>query len=199
MKKSSKKKKLKPLGLYLGTAIMAVSVSLLLFTYFPMLSSYMQPPVGIKHYTDHQYHLIIPKINAEGIITTEVDPWNQASYLPQLQKGIAHTKGTPLPGEMGTSYLFAHSSDLPWRMTRYNTPFFRLGELNAGDLIYISKDNLTTEFKVISKADISASDIKYLKDAQGSSQGSNEEKLILQTCTPPGTSFRRLLVFAQKI
>lgn len=193
----SKRKKLKPLGFYLGTIVMVSSISLLLFTYFPILSSYIQPPIAIQNFSDHEYHLIIPKINAEGVVATNVDPWNQASYLPQLQKGVAHAKGTALPGEAGVSFLFAHSSDLPWRMTRYNTPFLRLGELKADDLVYISKDNITTEYKVTSLKEVSANEIGYLKDAENADQGNNQKSLILQTSTPPGTSFRRLLVFAQ--
>lgn len=195
MEKCSRKN-FKPLGPYFGTIIMAAAVSLLLFTYFPILSSYLQPPIEIKNYTDNEYHLIIPKINAESIIRVDVDPWNQASYLPQLQKGVAHAKGTPLPGENGTSYIFTHLSDLPWRMTRYNTPFLRLGELSPGDLVYISKDNQTTEYKVTGSIEVAGNDIKYLKEAENSGLVNAQSNLILQTCSPPGMSLRRLLVFA---
>ncbi len=54
--------------------------------------------------------IIIPKIGAQSGIVSEVDPYNKAEYLKALSGGVAHAKGTALPGELVNIFLFAHSS-----------------------------------------------------------------------------------------
>jgi len=37
----------------------------------------------------------------------------------------------------GTIFLFAHSTDAPWNIIRYNAVFYLLRELDAGDGIIV--------------------------------------------------------------
>lgn len=137
-----------------------------------------------------QYSIEIPKIQASAKVITNIDPWNQSEYSHALEEGVAHAKGTALPGEGKTSFLFAHSSTELWRLTQYNTPFFKIGELESGDEIIIKKNDQKIRYIVFDKKEVSPEETQYLKQDQG-------DVLILQTCTPIGTALKRLLVFAR--
>ncbi len=127
--------------------------------------------------------ITIPKIHAQAPVIENVDPWNEASYKEVLKKGVAQAKGT--------NFLFAHSSGNPWEVTRFNTIFFRIGELEKGDPIIMEKNGVKHQYIVKEKKEVWPTDVSYLKNPP-------KNELILQTCTPIGTSLKRLLVFAKK-
>ncbi len=112
--------------------------------------------------------------------------------MEALKKGVAQAKGTSLPGEKGTSFLFAHSSGNPLEMNQYNTVFFRLSELVKGDDVIIFRDGVRTRYIVREKKVILPSETEYLRK-------NDKNQLILQTCTPVGTNLKRLLVFADPV
>jgi len=134
-------------------------------------------------------YITIPKIKAQAPLKFNVDPWNQSEYDEVLKTGVAHAKGTYLPGESGRSFLFAHSSGNPIEQTNYNTVFVRLGELNNGDEILVKREDTIYKYKVTGKKVVWPSEIEYLEknDTPG---------IIVQTCWPIGTSYKRLLIFA---
>ena len=134
--------------------------------------------------------ITIPKIHAQAQVTENVDPFNEKEYNEVLKKNIAHAKGTALPGEEGTIFLFAHSSGTPWEITRFNTIFLRLGELQKGDSIVLVRNGKKFAYTVSNKKEVWPSEVSYLLDTK-------QTQLILQTCTPIGTSLKRLLVFAE--
>ncbi len=171
-----------------------ILVSLLSLGYilYPIIFIYIFPPQIRTISTLKGTFITIPKIHAQAPIILNVDPFNEAIYRSALMKGVAQAKNTSLPGEEGTIYLFAHSSGMPWETTHYNTIFLRLGELTKADLIYITYNNKQYIYKVINKKEIWPNEISYLIQT-------NKNQLILQTCTPIGTSLKRLLIFAQAI
>jgi sortase A len=176
---------------HIGTFLMVCGISLLLYIYFPIAQAYFFPapqPQQTQEQVADSYWIEIPKINAGAPIITNVDPWDDTVYKDALKKGIAHAKGTALPGK-GKSYLFAHSSDYPWNITRYNTAFFKLHELNPGDLIEIKNGDTTYTYTVTDSKEVWPSEVEYIKN--------QTSDLILQTCTPIGTDLKRLLVFAE--
>ncbi len=172
---------------------MAFSFLGLVLIYYPIAKEYLFPPT----YTQEEkkslgFSVEIPSINVFSKVIENVDPFNQAEYIESLKDGVAHAKGTSLPGEKGTIYLFAHSSDVPWRITRYNTAFFKLGQVKNGEEILIQHKGREYKYKVFTQKTVWPSEVKYLTESQG-------DVLILQTCTPVGTSFKRLLVFAKPL
>ena len=171
---------------------MAFSLLLLAFIYYPIVSLYLFPPKIDSEVLTKPFYIKIPKINVAARIIQNVDPFNETEYRKSLEKGVAHAKNTSLPGEKSTMFLFAHSSDSPWRITRYNVAFFRLAELKKGDAIDIFKDGKEYKYKVNYKKTVWPSEVNYLLDTK-------KNQLILQTCVPIGTSFQRLLVFAVPI
>lgn len=184
------KKTHKPLSYHLGNLLIASSVLFLLFIYYPIIALYLFPPKIDEKINEKGYYIQIPKIRAQAPIVTNVDPFDEKEYQSKLTSGVAHAKGTSLPNGEGSSFLFAHSSDVPWRISRYNTVFLRLSELKIGDDIYVFKDGKKIAYKVFAKKEVWPNEVKYLEN-----KGKNQ--LILQTCVPIGTAFKRLLVFAE--
>lgn len=138
------------------------------------------------------FSVVIPKIGANEQVTPNVDPSNEQEYLSVLQHSIAHAKGSAFPGLNGTTYLFAHSADNFWNVGRYNAVFYLLKELSVGDDVVVFYLNKRYDYTVYDSKIVEASDVSHLASNIG--QG---ERLILQTCWPPGTSWKRMLIFAK--
>jgi LPXTG-site transpeptidase (sortase) family protein len=175
---------------YLGNAIMLLSLSVFVYIVSPILLIFLFPP-KVESVSDKPgMYVTIPKIKAQSMVEINVDPYDEAAYQNVLKKSVAHAKGTKLPGEKGTVFIFAHSSGNPWEITRMNTIFLRLNELEKGDRIEVQKDGKRYVYKVTSKKEVFPSEVNYLQEI-------DKDQLILQTCTPIGTDWKRLLVFAQ--
>jgi len=141
---------------------------------------------------DTQFSIVIPKIGATSKVYPNVDPTNEEEFLPLLQTGVAHAKGTVFPGFEGNTYIFAHSTDNFWNVGRYNAVFYLLKELQKGDEIVIFFEGRRYNY-VVDRIEIKdAEDVELLVN----SQRTDIQQLILQTCWPPGTSWKRLFVIA---
>lgn len=138
------------------------------------------------------FDVIIPKIGANQVVIPNVDPENLDEYYEALTHGIAHAKGSNFPGQGGTTYLFAHSADVFWNVGRYNADFYLLKDLEPGDDIIIIFNGERYNYKVNETKIVDPSEVQYLTTDRGVG-----EELVLQTCWPPGTSWKRLLVFAK--
>lgn len=169
---------------------MAFSLFLLAFIYYPLIGLYIFPSKPDSSILKDNFYIEIPKINVLSKVIEDVDSINESVYIKELEKGVAQAKGTSLPDEKGSMFLFAHSSDAPWRITKYNTAFFRLPELKEGDDIKIGYKGKIYKYKVTDAKTVWPEEIQYLQNVSG-------ERLILQTCVPVGTSLKRLLVFAK--
>ncbi len=141
---------------------------------------------------DTNFDILIPKIGANAKVFPNVDPSNPNEFLPILQKGVAHAKGTVFPGMPGNIYLFAHSTDNFWDVGRYNAVFYLLKNLSPGDNITIFFEGVRHNYVVTGSKIVDPSDVSYIVKSQ-----TGREQLILQTCWPPGTTWKRLLVFAK--
>jgi sortase A len=142
---------------------------------------------------DPYFSLFIPKIDAKAKIIPNVDAGDPKAYLQALTQGVAHAAGTNFPGGGKTVYLFSHSTDSPINIARYNAIFYLLGKLQKGDRIivyFLGKEHV---YVVTDKLVTKPNDTSYLTD-----DGSGE-RLVLQTCDPPGTTWNRLLVIARPI
>lgn len=140
-----------------------------------------------------QFGVLIPKIGANAPIFANIDPANESEFLPILQKGVAHAKGSVFPGVKGNTYLFAHSTDNFWDIGRYNAIFYLLKDLRTTDDIIVFFQNKRYNYKVVESRIVDAGDVSLLVN----SQKQDKEQLILQTCWPPGTAWKRLLVIAE--
>ncbi len=140
---------------------------------------------------DTDFSITIPKIGASAKIFPNIDPTSSNEFVPVLQKGIAHAKGSVFPGFSGNVYLFAHSTDNWWNVGRYNAVFYLLKNLNKGDSVIVFFEGRRYEYLVSQVLIMDARDVTHLKRPQ-----TGEQKLVLQTCWPPGTTWKRLVVLA---
>lgn len=142
---------------------------------------------------DPNFSIIVEKIGADAVVIPNVDASNKAVYMEALKKGVAHALGTAFPGQPGVSYLFAHSTDTIFNVPRFNAVFYLLKDMAAGDKIVIffagrRYDYVVYETKITEPADVSYFTLK-----------TEEQILVLQTCYPPGTTWKRLLVIAKPL
>ena len=140
---------------------------------------------------DREFGIVIPKINANVKVIPDVDAGNYTEYMAALKQGVAHAKGTVYPGMVGNSFLFAHSVGNFWEVNRYNAVFYLLKELDNGDLIVMFWHGKRYDYIVTDKKTVDPTEVGYLNSI------SNYPMLTLQTCWPPGTTLKRLLVFAK--
>jgi len=149
------------------------------------------PNVQILQPVNTDFSVIIPKIGVNSPVIANINPYDDNQYQKALKEGAAHAAGTYLPGQGGTVYIFAHSTDYLWNVPHFNAIFYLLKEVNSGDEVDIVYQGKRYIYKVTNKVIVSASSISYLRP-----KGEGEE-LVLQTCYPPGTTLQRLLVFAK--
>jgi len=138
---------------------------------------------------DSFFSVVVPKVSATANVIMNVDPLNKDVYEEELKKGVAHAKGTSFPGRGRMVYLFAHSTDSLANVVRFNAVFFRLNELEAGDEIIVFYADRKYVYSVIEKHIVEPEDTSWLNR--------KDDMLILQTCWPPGTSNKRLLLVAK--
>jgi LPXTG-site transpeptidase (sortase) family protein len=136
------------------------------------------------------FSLAIPSIKAFANVVDNVDVTDESTYKEALTRGVAHAQGTGYPGENRRVFLFAHSTDSLINFSKYNAIFYDLRKLKNGDTIYMYYQGKKYSYIVTDKKIVSASDVSFLTPAE-------EPTMILQTCDPPGTTWKRLLVFAR--
>lgn len=205
------KKKLANILNLLGNIIILLSFLFLFFTFGPAATEEVKyqarqvldieysvdakPGSKIKNLTppNKDFSIVIPKIGAVAPVIANVDPINPENYLSALRRGVAHAANTSMPGEFGNTYIFAHSTDSFYNVGAYNAVFYLLGKLTKGDEIYLYYKGEEYIYIVSDKKVVAPEDVKYL-----GKQG-NWNTLTLQTCYPPGTTLKRLVVIANQI
>jgi len=197
---------------YIGNIVLICSFLGIIYLYWPIGKSFLSykfhskqaetklesfPVLTEKKEQISEFSLQIPKILASSQIIPNVSPFDAKEYLRVLTSNlIAQAKGSSLPGlgKGNTTYVFAHSSQQGLAMTRKNSVFYLLGEMNQDDLIYIKYNGEIYTYKTYMKKVVNASEVEYVNY-----KDENREVLILQTCWPIGTDWKRLLVFAERI
>jgi len=201
--------KTKKIIFYFGTMVVLIGLVYLGYLYTPLVKSLIIYKVSFnkKNITideiketkivSNDFSVLIPKINAKSNIIANVSPYNKDEYLSVLEKDqVAHSEISSLPGlgKNKTTYLFAHSTQQSLNMVRKNSVFYLLNELINGNSIYIKYNGNLYQYKVYDKKIISYKETEYLNY-----KDENREVLILQTCWPIGTNWKRLLIFAERI
>ncbi len=142
---------------------------------------------------DPEFSIVIPKIGANAKIFGNTNAASEKEYLNVLEKGVAHAAGTAFPGEGGHVFLFAHSTDYFWNVGNYNAVFYLLYKLEKSDEVDLFYQGQRHVYRVIGTEIVDPSQVQYL------TRKTNREFLTLQTCWPPGTTLKRLLVFAVRV
>jgi len=142
---------------------------------------------------DNEMELIIPKIAVRTKVLINVDPAKEKEYNQILDNEAAHALGSSLPGQNGLVYLFGHSTNSIFNANFFNPVFYSVKNLEKGDQISILYQGKLFNYQIKEKKITEPDDLTDLQAEE------NEEKLILQTCWPPGTSWKRLLIIASPI
>ena len=142
---------------------------------------------------NNEFAIVIPKIDVNAPIVEDVSMADFDEYMTALESGVAHARGTSLPGDPGNMFLFAHSSLNFWQLGPYATVFNLLNKLEEDDLVVIVKDSKSYLYKVKTTEVVSGwnTDPFYAE--------SDEHILTLVTCYPPGTTVNRLVVTAEYV
>lgn len=142
---------------------------------------------------DPEFSIIIPKINANAKIIKDVDPFNSKIYQLALSRGVAHAKGTALPGQAGNTFIFAHSAGNWYHANQFNAIFYLINKLKIGDEIILYHQSQKYLYSVQEIEIISSDEISYLNNQ------TKEKQLTLMTCWPPGTTLKRYIVVAKQL
>lgn len=142
---------------------------------------------------DTQFGIVIPKIGVNARILASINPTKPEEYTEAMKQGIAHASTSFFPNENGTVYLFSHSTNSDWFVRDLNAIFYLLKNLEPEDKIVLFYKEKQYTYKITDKKIVSPSAVSYLVPQKGM------QKLILQTCWPPGSTAERLLIFADLI
>lgn len=128
-----------------------------------------------------QYFLTIPKLGVTNAIVGTMD------Y--DLDKHLVHYGGTALPPDTGNAVIFGHST-LPqlFNPTNYKTIFANAYTLQVSDTIIATVENVSYTYKIVSITVVDPSETSFF------SQDQDNSYLTLVTCTPPGTTWKRLII-----
>ena len=194
----------------LGAELIVVGLIIVSLTFYPVVlvelryrlsgpvkavASLREQPVAGKNVifpVDENFGIVIPKIDANAKVIPNVDPYNSQEYQVALTKGVAQARGTRTPDEVGNLFIFSHSSANFYEATVYNSVFYLLDKLKAGDEIDVFYKKTKYVYLVTAKKIVLPSDVSYLSGV------GTKKTLTLMTCWPAGTTFRRLLVIAEQ-
>ncbi len=145
--------------------------------------------------------LVIPKLGKSvplvHMATQNIEGENWADLEKQiqsgLQQGVVHYPGTAVPGQVGNVFITGHSSYYPWDPGQFKDVFAVLGQLEIGDEYYIYYDQQKYTYKVREKFEVTPDNVNVLQ------QPHDKKVSTLMTCTPVGTTLRRLIIRADDI
>lgn len=172
----------------------------------PQVQNPITPAVAVEAYTpletpegssidpvDREFGIVIPKIGVNARILASINPTKPEEYTEAMKQGIAHASTSFFPDENGTVYLFSHSTNSDWFVRDLNAIFYLLKNLEPEDKIVIFYKEKQYTYAITDKKIVSPTAVSYLVPQKGA------QKLILQTCWPPGSTAERLLIFADLI
>lgn len=145
--------------------------------------------------------LVIPKLGKNvPIVRPGMDalmredwPKFEEDIQEALRDGVVHYPGSARPGQAGNFFLTGHSSYYPWVSSKYKDVFARLGELGIGDTYSVFYGGDRHTYRIIEKKEVKPSNVTVLD------QPTDKRLATLMTCTPVGTTLRRLILIAEEI
>ncbi len=153
-------------------------------------------PTGNEKGNEHlNTKLIIPAIgvNAPIIWSHSV---NEKEVLKELEQGVVHVAGTPVPSMKGNVYMTGHSSYYSWSKSSFKDILKNINKLKVGDeIIFDTKlangQNAKIVYVVTKKGEVVLpNDEKLFKESE-------DYELTLVTCWPIGTNLKRMMVKAK--
>lgn len=150
-------------------------------SWLPSTSQYKQ--VGVTEQLSN-YYLSIPRLGIQDAYVSTTD--NDVNLHP------IQFPGTPIPPATGNTAIFGHSTLPQWFDPHNPKAIFATAlDVKVGDAINITIGSRIYNYRVISMNIVEADDTSYLaQDTDGS-------YVSIITCTPPGTTWKRLVIKAK--
>lgn len=133
----------------------------------------------------------IPAINVKAPVIFEPS-YQETQVQLALRRGVVKFATTADPGQPGNVVIFGHSSGQPWAPGDYKFVFTNLDKLRAGDKIHIDYKGQRYIYQMVSSTVVTPDQVNVLSPTDTST-------LTLITCTPVGTSQKRLVIRAEQI
>ncbi|MBP8979375.1 sortase [Candidatus Dojkabacteria bacterium] len=155
-----------------------------------------QVPIKIDEQYNKNMYITIDSIGIRNIkISPNVESSDENVYNKYLKGGVAHFKGTPVPGDGGNSFIYGHSAVEAFFRRHQDYPetiFSRLDGIDIGQEVVIRKDNSDLRYVVRSKKIVEPTDFSVLQPSR------SKETVTLMTCWPLGIGTKRLIVTAER-
>jgi len=144
--------------------------------------------------------IVIPKLGKNiPILTVENNARDQEDWdrlekdiQDALHDGVVHYPGTANPGQHGNVFITGHSSYYPWDDGKYKDVFAALHDLEVGDEYFIFHKGKKYRYIITTRKIVSPSDVSVLE------QDTSKKTSTLMTCTPIGSTARRLILQAEE-
>ena len=136
--------------------------------------------------------IIIPKINVDVPVVYDVRTRDETAIQDALERGVVHYAGTSVPGQAGNNVIVGHSSNNFLNSGKFKFAFVLLDRLDIGDTFILHFEGTRYVYKVNNKQVVEPTDFSLV-------QPTAVPTTTLITCTPPGTSWKRLIIQAEQI
>jgi len=164
------------------------------YSYDPESGTQKEITVDTKY--DRDMYISISSVGIKDIkISPNVESSDEKIYNKYLKYGVAHFKGTPLPGDGGNSFIYGHSAVDSFFRNHKNLPetiFSRLNSIDIGQEVIITRDKEILTYVVRNKKIVAPDDFSILRTQN------NKETVTLMTCWPLGIGTKRLVVVAER-
>lgn len=140
--------------------------------------------------------LIIPKINVDMPVNYDVSSLDENTIQMALRDAAVQYNlpgANAKPGQFGNVSILGHSSNDVFAAGKYKFAFVLSDQLIAGDTFYLHYKGTRYTYKVTDKKVINPNQLDALQI------GEDKPMATIITCTPPGTSLKRLLIFGEQI
>jgi len=188
-----------PVGIIVSVVVMIMNNQLVYgqISYYVTPGNRVETPSIIESSIDNvappEPKVIIPKINVDVPVNYGVNDYSEEAIQAGLENGVVHYANTGLPGEVGNNVIFGHSTNNFWNSGKYKTAFVLLDRLELDDTLEIHYESKRYIYQIYEKKVINPDDFSII------TQGVTEPIVTLVTCTPPGTSWQRLVIQARQI
>lgn len=152
-------------------------------SWLPPTSPDQYKEVGVTEQLSN-FYLTIPKLGIQDAYVSMTD--NDVNLHP------IWFPGTAIPGSKGNTAIFGHSTLPQWFDPHNPHAIFATAlNLNVGDTIILTVGSTNYTYRIIKMYIVPADDTSYLaQDTDGS-------YVSIITCTPPGTTWERLVIKAK--
>lgn len=130
------------------------------------------------------YFISIPKLGIDNAIVSTIDT--------DLSQHLVNFPGTAIPPDKGNAVVFGHSTLPPlFNPKNYKAIFATAHTLIVGDTIIMTQGNMSYTYRIFNISIVESTDKSYLV------QDTSDSYITIVTCTPPGTTWKRLIIRAR--